>query len=240
MPLDAAKKLLKEAGLNENEALWHHGQSGQWIMKHWAVERLAAHKKVTLDRPEIITSDPTNKTAVICVVGHYNDCTEWSIGEAAPYNTTQQYPFAMAEKRAKDRVVLKLLNLHGEVFSDQESDEWRDSWTGPVTKTKLQEAIAKYIKMMGAADSMEALTAIGDEIAYEARKGGKNQKEAVTYSQIIEQAEKDTPGWITGEGMEKLKLNGFVSFNDRMAEALDRLGANGQNDMSPERFLEAG
>ena len=59
------------------------------------------------------------------VKGKWNDKEEWTIGEAMPINidrgnNKQQYPFAMAEKRAKDRVILKLLGLHGHVYSQEE------------------------------------------------------------------------------------------------------------------------
>ena len=33
----------------------------------------------------------------------------------------------MAEKRAKDRVILKLVGLHGYVYSEDESDEFQES-----------------------------------------------------------------------------------------------------------------
>ena len=60
-----------------------------------------------------------------CVTGHKGDRGAWSIGEAAPYNTTNKYPYAMAEKRAKDRVILKLLELSGDVYSEEEADEFK-------------------------------------------------------------------------------------------------------------------
>jgi hypothetical protein len=37
------------------------------------------------------------------------------------------YPFAMAEKRAKDRVILKLIALHGLVYSEEEADDFKAS-----------------------------------------------------------------------------------------------------------------
>ena len=37
------------------------------------------------------------------------------------------YPYAMAEKRAKDRVILKLLDIHGEVYSQEEADDFDDN-----------------------------------------------------------------------------------------------------------------
>lgn len=40
------------------------------------------------------------------------------------------YPFAMAEKRAKDRVILKLAGLHG-LYSEDEADEFKESTSAP-------------------------------------------------------------------------------------------------------------
>ena len=51
---------------------------------------------------------------------------EWSFGEAMGYNLKNNYPFAMAEKRAKDRVILKLAGLHG-VYSEEEAEDFKES-----------------------------------------------------------------------------------------------------------------
>jgi len=64
---------------------------------------------------------------VVCVTGCLGDFSEWSIGESTPRNTTNNYPFAMAEKRAKDRVILKLLGVAGFVYSEQEADNFERS-----------------------------------------------------------------------------------------------------------------
>ena len=61
------------------------------------------------------------------VVGRMGERSEWSIGEAASYNNKNSYPFAMAEKRAKDRVILKLVGLHGDVYSEDEADAFKES-----------------------------------------------------------------------------------------------------------------
>ncbi len=50
-----------------------------------------------------------------------------TFGEAAPMNNSNGYPVAMAEKRAKDRVILKLVGLHGDVYSEDEADEFKDA-----------------------------------------------------------------------------------------------------------------
>ena len=102
-------------------------RKGTWIVKHKALERIAAHKGVKFDLPTIIESNANDKMCVILVNGHLGDATEWSIGEATTYNNKNSYPFAMAEKRAKDRVILKLVGLHGDAYSEEEADSFKES-----------------------------------------------------------------------------------------------------------------
>ena len=64
--------------------------------------------------------------------GHLNDRSEWSYGEASDKNCKNKFPLAMAEKRAKDRVILKLVGLHGYVYSD---DELEDTADNPMDKS---------------------------------------------------------------------------------------------------------
>lgn len=118
------KKVLKDCGLTQ-AACWKHKQSGKWVIYHWACEVIATKKEITFDPPIMIDTNAVAKIAVICVTGRLGDRSEWSFGEAAPYNTTQSYPFAMAEKRAKDRVILKLVEVHGEAYSEEEADDFK-------------------------------------------------------------------------------------------------------------------
>lgn len=113
---------LKEVGLTPQQATWDcHGTP---VVLHKALERIAAHKGIVFDAPNMIDHDVDKKTVVICVQGHLKDKTEWSFGEAAPYNNKNAYPFSMAEKRAKDRVILKLLNVAGFVYSQEEAEDF--------------------------------------------------------------------------------------------------------------------
>jgi hypothetical protein len=61
-----------------------------------------------------------------------------TFGEASPENTTQNYPFAMAEKRAMARAVLKLAGLyaHG-FFSEDESDDFSKVVRGGTSAPKI-------------------------------------------------------------------------------------------------------
>ena len=84
-------RLIKEAGLNEKQATWDcHGTP---VVLHKACEKMAAKNNIVFDAPMIIQGDCNSKHAVMCVTGHMGDKTEWSIGEAAPYNNKNNYLF---------------------------------------------------------------------------------------------------------------------------------------------------
>jgi hypothetical protein len=106
----------------DSDEIWEvHGNS--WCIKHKALERAGAVAGIVWDQhPSIIESNSEKGTVAICVTGKLGDRVEWSIGEAAPKNNKNSYPYAMAEKRAKDRVILKLLNTHGYLYSESEFD----------------------------------------------------------------------------------------------------------------------
>jgi hypothetical protein len=61
----------------------------------------------------------------MCVAAALGERSEWATGEAAPYNNKNGYPLAMAEKRAKDRVILKLLQAHGALYSEDEAEDFK-------------------------------------------------------------------------------------------------------------------
>jgi len=103
------------------------GSSGAYAIKHKALERVAAKEGITYDRPAVLQIDLKEKSAAVVVFAKLGDRTEWSTGEAAPYNCKNAYPVAMAEKRAKDRCILKLLQAHGDIYSDAELDGKREN-----------------------------------------------------------------------------------------------------------------
>lgn len=121
-PSKAVMAFMEKYSIDSDEIWEVHGST--WVVKHKALERVAAENGITWDRPAIVEHDAANKIAVICVFGSLGDRTEWSIGEASPANNKNAYCYAMAEKRGKDRVILKLLNGHGELYSEAEADEF--------------------------------------------------------------------------------------------------------------------
>jgi hypothetical protein len=102
---------------------------GQAVIYHKALERIAAQARISFDPPVVLRAE--RDEAVILVAGRMGERTEWSIGEAlvgVNYRVTGRqaaYVYAMAEKRAKDRVILKLIELHGLVYSEEEADEFK-------------------------------------------------------------------------------------------------------------------
>lgn len=145
IPTALIDAITKSGGQLEKDC-WLHKQSGKYVVKHYALERVAAHMNITFDPPVMIESNVDGKGAVVCVTGQLGDKTEWSIGEAAPYNNQMNYPYAMAEKRAKDRVILKLLNVHGEVYSQEEADDFDDKAPAMAERIKSLETHVERLK----------------------------------------------------------------------------------------------
>lgn len=114
----AVEAIIKKLGINPNDALWNC--HGTWCMYHRAIEQMAAQINIKFEPPIVLEANGAAKSVALCVTGHYGDRTEWSIGEASPQTCKNAYPYAMAEKRAKDRVALKLIGLHGLIHSDAE------------------------------------------------------------------------------------------------------------------------
>jgi hypothetical protein len=116
--------VLKEIGMTHDQAGWNC--HGTYVLLHKALEKVAVARKITFDQPKVLESDSGKRIASLLVSGHMGDKSEWSIGEASPSNNKNSYPFAMAEKRAKDRVILKLVGLHGDVYSEDEADSFKE------------------------------------------------------------------------------------------------------------------
>jgi len=115
------KELNKKYGIGVDD-LWDC--HGTWVMLHSACERVAKAAGVQMVRPKVLHVSADGLSISILVEGNLGGHSEWSIGEASKANCMNQYPWAMAEKRAKDRVILKLLGYSEEgVHSDVEAEE---------------------------------------------------------------------------------------------------------------------
>lgn len=129
-PIDEhAQKILKELKLDPKECLWDC--HGTWVMYHRFVEIAGVKKGISIDNLEVVESNTEKGIAVVkCTASHSESALNGSrdkttvitFGEVSPKNNRNAYPFAMAEKRAIDRAYLKLLGLHGFIYSEDEMD----------------------------------------------------------------------------------------------------------------------
>lgn len=122
-PSKQLMEFMASHGIDSDE-VWEVRSGGAWAIKHAALERVAAQKSIAFDVPQFAEKDALNKNVAMLVVAHMGDKTEWSIGEASAANCKNSYYYAMAEKRAKDRCILKLLNSHGTLYSEDEADDF--------------------------------------------------------------------------------------------------------------------
>lgn len=118
---------------------WQIPQNGQWVVKHSALEIVAAKAGITFDMPQIIERNAEGLVTSLVVQGAMGDRREWATGETNPTNYSVKgkqpaYPWAMSEKRAKDRVILKLTGIHGLVYSDNEVDTGEGASTPAVVQ----------------------------------------------------------------------------------------------------------
>jgi hypothetical protein len=115
------KELAEKHGLSKADIWDCHGT---WVIYHRALEAAAARAGVKWLPPQLVETD-SGKAVSLIATGMLGDHLEWSVGEASPKNNKNAYPWAMAEKRAKDRVILKLLGFAGEVYSEEEADDFK-------------------------------------------------------------------------------------------------------------------
>lgn len=124
------KVILDKYGINPRDTSQVWDCHGTLVLYHKAYEVIAAKEGIAFDPPQIIEANGAAKLAAICVTGRIAGRAEWSIGEASElnYRTSGKqapYPWAMAEKRAKDRVVAKLVGLAQYIYSEDEADEFK-------------------------------------------------------------------------------------------------------------------
>lgn len=142
---ERVKKVLQEQGFDWKECLWDC--HGTWVMYHKYIEIAAAQNKITYDLHEV-EFDTKNKIAVVKCVATLKDQTVSTYGEAAPGNCKNVYTAAMAEKRAVDRAVLKLLGLHGFIYSEDEIDRDPPPPAEPKLKAVPDLSIAEHIDVL--------------------------------------------------------------------------------------------
>jgi|TARA_R100000750_G_scaffold2737_1_gene2510 hypothetical protein len=110
------QKILIKYNIDQEKALWDcHGTQ---IMYHRYIEEIGAVSGVQVIKYETIKADES--TAIVKCHARLGKVDQFSYGECSPRNSKNAYPVAMAEKRAFDRCVLKLVGLHGHIYAISE------------------------------------------------------------------------------------------------------------------------
>src|SRR5919199_1891481 len=143
---------------------------GTAVIAHKALERIAARAGITFDPPRVLRAE--RDEAVLLALGRMGERSEWSIGEAllnvncrVP-DKRYAYVYAKAEERAKDRIILKLIGLHGLLYSEEEADQFAESWPSsnentPANGIGAGEQVATELKRkLDGAKAVEAVTAL--------------------------------------------------------------------------------
>ena len=127
---DKYKLTLPNNDRDQNKDFWKC--HGKWIVKHDGCEIIAKKERIFFKLPK--QNMDLSPSISLLIEGYMTNekgdviKEEWSFGEACARNTKMPYWWAMAEKRGKDRVILKLINAYEKgLYSSVEADEFKQN-----------------------------------------------------------------------------------------------------------------
>ena len=103
------KDILNELKFNPSECLWE--KHGATCMKHRYIEIAGQNKGVSIDSLDEVEKNSAEGVVAIKCTASLGKAKVITYGEATPKNNKNGYPYAMAEKRAVDRAILKLIGI---------------------------------------------------------------------------------------------------------------------------------
>ena len=139
-----------------NDDFWKHKQSGKWILTHDACTIISHKEEIKLESfDSLYQSD--NECRFLIGMSKDGRIVK-SVGEAGKSNCTSKYLGCMAEKRGRDRCVLKLINAYEYgIYSEEESDDFK---VKPSTGNYNSDMASDYMKN----NIRKIFTASGDYI----------------------------------------------------------------------------
>ena len=136
------KELSKKYNLTK-EDYWQESRSKKWIITHDACQKIGDMEGIIFGPPQVLNSEQNFVRMVISA--KKGDVLMWSIGEADTKNCKNLYFGAMAEKRGKDRVILKLINAYEYgIYSDVEADNFQK----PAEEFYTEQQTAEFCKLL--------------------------------------------------------------------------------------------
>ena len=122
--VDRLKEIKEKYNLTK-EDFWEmkRGNKSIWILTHDGCQRIAYKEGIVFHKPDKEHCIITPQFVSILAEATLGERTDWSTGEANPTNCKMPYMLAMAEKRLKDRLTLKLINAYEhQIYSEIEAD----------------------------------------------------------------------------------------------------------------------
>ena len=136
------KELSEKYNLTKND-YWQESRSKKWIITHDACQKIGDMEGIIFGPPQVLNSEQNFVRMVISA--KKGEVLMWSIGEADTKNCKNLYFGAMAEKRGKDRVILKLINAYEYgIYSDVEADNFQK----PAEEFYTEEQTGEFAKLI--------------------------------------------------------------------------------------------
>ena len=124
---EALRRLYKENGLTEEDI--YKDKRGFVIITRTGIDKIVARRGIKIQyeiKYFCYGQEGFKDCCVVLATGKLGDTVVQSTGEANPDNLSpfnQSYPVAMAEKRAKSRVVLQLTGFYEQGVYGEEEEE---------------------------------------------------------------------------------------------------------------------
>ena len=223
--------VLKKYNIDPKDALWDC--HGTWVMYHRYIEQVAQLAGIYTELKQVIDSSPSN--VVILVEGVIGDTegsrTDWTFGEANPKNNKNAYPYAMAEKRAKDRVILKLIGLAGHVYSTEDiADKNNNKNPFEVQNPEPQE----YLRLNSDINKWEVTTNVVTN------ENGESNWDTWTDFSIEElKLVRDPKGWSEWRKQYENDLEECYKYKPQNLETLNKLIIDTKEFFSPQTKKES-
>lgn len=191
--LDPRIETIRAAYNLDRNDFWELPQKkGTWLAKHSALETVAVHAKIDWMPPQIVEAKSGDGIAAMIVTGRMPDGREeWATGEASPKNNKNAYPWAMAEKRGKDRVILKLVGLHGLVYSEEEGDfelpkaKARDVYSGLQADIDGCDTLDMLAKLWADPETQSRVKSLPEDWRDEIVKRKDDRKAAIEQGRVL-------------------------------------------------------
>ena len=140
---DKYKLSLPKSPADKNEDIWCGGKN--FILKHDALTRIAKVEGIIFHQTQITEIKSDNKYYGFMMIGEaeLDGMKIWTTADSTKENTMAKYYINMCEKRLRDRLTLKLLDLYEYgLYSDVEAEDFKKPVEDkPMTKYQATQIV---------------------------------------------------------------------------------------------------